>query len=232
MREPRIKRLSVLLHAAPFQTQHAQFEDADVAALSGAVASLLEQRRPESIRLAIFNLDQGAVYYRSDDFRSTDLDRARAVLVKARFAVVDSKAQQSAGGPVHMASDLLGRELANFQSADAIVFLGPYAPLAPGRFNAFPTATAADARRLYYLQFRNPPHAPRLQVEGDVASPFGRPAMRLPRDPVMYPDLGPPRLPDAITLLMKAAKGDTAIVYSPHDLASAMQRILTRAGGI
>lgn len=228
-RGPRLKRLTILLHAAPFHRQSAQFEDSDLAALSGSAASLIEQLRPAVTRLAAFSLDQSAVLFQNDDFKIADVGRAITALQNARLGVIDFKAQQRDGGPVNMAAELFRREFGAPQPPDAVVLLGPYFPLAAGSGNTVPKSIDPGATRFFYLQYREAPSAMRIRSSPGATPLISTVGRRIDaRDPIRYPQLSPASLPDPLAVLAKSAKGEVIDIYRGHDLASAIQKIAAR----
>ncbi len=225
-RGPRLKRLTILLHAAPFHRESSQFEDSDLAALSGSAVSLIEQLRPDATRLAVFSLERSAVLFQSENFKAPDLARAVAALQNARLGVIDFKAQQTVGGPVNMAAELLRRESAAPSAPDAVVLLGPYYPLAAGAGNSIPKALDPGATRFFYLQYREMPGPARIRNSPETTPLISTVGRRIePRDPIRYPQLSPASLPDPLAVLTKSAKGEVIDIYRGRDLASAIQKI-------
>jgi hypothetical protein len=57
----RIDHLSIMIHAAPISPRLSALQDDDVLRLVGSLSSLLQQLPVVTIRLTVFNLDQGVV---------------------------------------------------------------------------------------------------------------------------------------------------------------------------
>jgi hypothetical protein len=110
--EPKLNRLTVLLHAAPLALGRVELQTGDLLTLVGALEALVENVPARSTRLVIFSLDQRAVVYQKDDFTADDLDQVSRTLSETKFGVVDYRTLQKATGPLAMAEELLRAELA------------------------------------------------------------------------------------------------------------------------
>jgi hypothetical protein len=150
---PKMGRLTVLLHAASLVPSRVQLQPDDVLALSGSLGSLLEQLPARSVRVVIFSLGQGAVLFRKDDFNASDLDQAATTIGETQLATIDYKTLQKSASPPSVAAGLLRAELVKPDQPEAVIFLGPYAPMPLGSSAAALKTAPMGTAKLFYLQY-------------------------------------------------------------------------------
>ncbi len=228
-REPKLARLTVLQHAASLVPGRAQLQPDDVLALTGSLGSLLDQLPARSVRVVIFSLDQGAVLFQKDDFSSDDLDRAAKTIGELKLALVDYKTLQHSTGPPNVAAGLLRAESTAPHAPDAIVFLGPYAPMPSGASATVLKPAPFDTPKLFYIQYRpfkpmpDGPYTWQPNLARGIPGPCTTrtPECEPPPDPRFPSTPGP----DPISLVTKAAKGEIIEVTRPQDFAVAIRHI-------
>jgi hypothetical protein len=147
---PVLRRLTVLLHAAPLFPRLTRFRAQDRLVLLGSLASLLEGLRAKSVRLVIFNLDQQRELFRRDDFTPEAFDQAVQSMDNVQLQLVNYEILQNRRGPVDLLAKLFNQEINAQDPSDAVVVLGP-----PTRYSD-KVETALDARQgspqFFYLQ--------------------------------------------------------------------------------
>lgn len=151
-RVPRVRRLTVLLHASPLYTRMIKLRGYDRFLLLGSLASLLERLPARSVRVVVFNLDQQRELFRRDDFRAEDFSEVSRALDSLELGLIDYSVLRNPLGRADLLAELMNQEVK--ESTDAVVFLGP-----PSRyFDKFPE-TAVDAggeaaSRFFYFRYR------------------------------------------------------------------------------
>ena len=151
---PRLRRLTVYLHAAPLFPRMTRFRTQDRLTLLGSLASLLESVPARTVRLVIFNLDQQKELFRRDVFRPEDFDQASQSLSGLQLQLVDYSVLKDARGHIHLLAELMNEQLAAPDPSDAVIFLGPAARY----FDKLPQASleepSAAPPRFFYLQYK------------------------------------------------------------------------------
>jgi hypothetical protein len=226
---PGVGRFTIFLHAAPNVPGRAKLQPGDISTLLNSTGALLEQLPARTVRLVIFSLDEGAVLYRQDGFSADDLASAEKILTELQLAVVDYHTLQNSVPPAETAAKILREEMA---APDAVVVLSPYAPLRAAGNAAAPPTDALESPKLFHVELRSLPGAFRggRISAGPPSGASGIPTRRRSNPPPTLASM-PPALfvrPDAIAVAVKAAKGETIPVTSPHEFAAALGRILAR----
>jgi len=122
---PVMKRLTVLLHAAPLYPRLTRFRVQDRLILLGSLASLLESVPARSVRLVIFNLDQQKELFRQDAFTPDAFDQASQSLSSLQLQLVDYKVLTNQRGHINLLTDLINEEFHTSDPSDAVIFIGP-----------------------------------------------------------------------------------------------------------
>ncbi len=151
---PTLKRITVLMHAAPLFPRTTRFRAQDRLVLLGSLASLLESLPARSVRLVIFNLDQQRVLYQEDSFTPEAFPRAAQSMNGLQLQLVDYGVLKNQRGHIDMLADLINQELIPAEPSSAVVFLGP----ATRYLDKFPQARLQDssgaAPRFFYFQYK------------------------------------------------------------------------------
>jgi hypothetical protein len=146
-----IRRLTVLLHAAPLVTRSIRFRAQDRGLLLSSLASLLETLPARSVRLVVFNLDQQKELFRQEALTPEAFDQAADSMNNLQLQLVDYRVLQNRGGHVSLLTDLVNQELQAQEPSDAVIFLGPTARY----FDKVPEFDlSATAPRFFYLQYK------------------------------------------------------------------------------
>ena len=149
-----LRRLTVLLHAAPLSPRATRFHVQDRLTLLGSLASLLESLPAQSVRLVIFNVDQQKELFRDDKFTPEEFSRASQSMNGLELQLVDYDILKNRRGHVDLLAHLVNHELKAREPSDAVIFLGP----ATRYFDRVPTASleeqAAGGPRFFYFQYK------------------------------------------------------------------------------
>jgi len=149
-----IRRLTVLLHAAPIMPRRTRLTAADRALLLGSLVSLLETIPAGSIRLVVFNLDQQKELFRQDVLAPEAFDEVADSLGKLQLQIVDYHVLQNRLGHLSLLTGLVNQELQEKDASEAVIFLGPatrYSDKVPD----IPIDEHSRAvPRVFYLQFK------------------------------------------------------------------------------
>jgi len=224
---PKIERLTVMLHAAPFAPRAAKVQDQDIRELVNSLSSVLDQLPARSVRLVVFTIDRQKVLLRKDGFQSNDLGDVRAALNQLQLAVVDYRTLQDHANPIDFLTGLVRTELRDPQPSDGVILLGPRASLLEDVPAKSLDAYAADVP-LFYLQYRPRQVVFRRQgADPGEGAPRRRGVLGPPPGPVWNPS-NPSGAADAIEQLVKRLKGETIAIQTPHDLADAIRRMAPR----
>jgi hypothetical protein len=151
---PVLKRLTVLLHAAPLYPRLTRFRVQDRLILLGSLASLLESVPARSVRLVIFNLDQQKELFRQDAFTPDAFDQASQSMSSLQLQLVDYKVLTNQRGHVNLLTDLINEEFNTPDSSDAVIFVGPATRYFDKLLQNGLEEHAGAAPRFFYLQFK------------------------------------------------------------------------------
>jgi hypothetical protein len=218
-----IGRLTILLNAAPLHLRRTKFQEEDIAQITETLGAVLRQWPARAVRLIAFSLSQHAVVMDTEKFGLSGIPELADKLEHLELGAIDYRTLASAGKPMDMLADLVQKEVASPQPADAVLIVGPWTGPATEEFAQFEKRTKPSS--IFYLEFL-----------GQLAVPIRRGMMPGPaegRDP--FPigpngETGPPLainmvVADSIQKLVARLKGDTLPIRSPHDLAEAIHRI-------
>jgi len=117
-------RLTVLLDAAPINPYQSELHAWDRSFLLGSLYSLLREMPYRAVRLVAFNLEQQREIFRREGFDGAAFLNLAEALRSMETATISIQALKNRNSPVFLI-DLVSRELADSESADAVVFLGP-----------------------------------------------------------------------------------------------------------
>jgi hypothetical protein len=232
---PRIARLTVLMHAAPFSPNLSKLQPGDIQTLVDSLTSLLRELPAQSVRLIAFNLDQRAITLHKDGFEASQMGDLKAALQQIDLAKVDYRILQQNPEPLNLLLRLVQEELRNQKPPDALIVLGPrfrmQKDLAANALAKIPAAVPP----IVFLQCRtSQPEtgANRTlrrsqgplpgQLQGDRRIDYGTAADGLPLEGPRL-ELGEP--PDSMERLIKRLKGEIILIRTPHDLADALRHI-------
>src|SRR5215831_19236067 len=220
----RIGRLTILVQAAPMAPGRAELDDSDVTRLSDALGSLVEQMPAQSMRVALFNLEQRLVLWKKDGFAAADLEDVVAEMRKLQLGTVDYKAMQGREYPAELMAHMLDEELHAAAAPDAVIVLGPAARVRDAIPSQWTTPPAFSAR-LFYLQYQSdrnrfmPPgvNPPEIGYGGR-----GRPTVDSGQT------MSPTPMSDTIDRFMQRWKGETIVVRTPQEFADAIRKMGSR----
>ena len=232
---PRIARLTVLMHAAPFSPNLSKLQQGDIQTLVDSLTSLLRELPAQSVRLIAFNLEQRATTFRKDGFEANQMGDLKAALQQMDLAKVDYRTLQQNPEPLDLLLRVVREELGNPKPPDALIVLGPRTRMQKDvATNALANLSAA-VPPIFFLQCRtslSEGGANRAlrrsqgplpgQREGDRLIDYGTAADGFPLEGPRL-ELGEPA--DSIERLMRRLKGETIPIRTPHDLADALHHI-------
>src|SRR5215471_7342812 len=222
----RIGRLTILVHAAPMAPGRTELDDSDVTRLSDALGSLVEQMPAQSMRVALFNLEQRLVLWKKDGFAAADLEDVVAEMRKLQLGTVDYKAMQGPEYPAELMAHMLDEELHAAATPDALIVLGPAARVRDAVPSQW-TIPAAFSARLFYLQYQSGQNRflpPGLNPSPTVYGGRGRP----PVDSDPGAVTSPTPMSDTIDRFMQRWKGETLVVRTPQEFADAIRKMGSR----
>jgi len=221
-----IGKLTILLHANSSYQNAPKLRDRQVDQLLETLQSILLHLCARSVRLVVFNLQQGKLLLENDSFTIQQMDQVKSALHKLDLSVIDYRSLQNKDRPVNLL-DLLTTEAKSANPPDGIVLIGQrwpaYTAIGPPELPPLPPT--------FYLQFQAPIFAPR----GFAG------ASNLPRRGGIHadttaaedlPDFAfPPSTPnshDGLGVFLARMKGETLLVENPHELAGALRHIAAR----
>ncbi|MBZ5608823.1 MAG: hypothetical protein LAP38_11220 [Acidobacteriia bacterium] len=151
---PTLRRLTVLMHAAPLFPRNTRFHAQDRLMLLGSLASLLESLPARSVRLVIFNLDQQRELFRQDSFTPEAFPQAGQSMNGLQLQLVDYSVLKNQRGHIDLLADLMNQELSARDPSDVVIFLGP-----PTRYLDKLPKTMLEERtgiapRFFYFQYK------------------------------------------------------------------------------
>ena len=168
-----LRRLTVLLHAAPLYSRTTTMHIQDRVRLLGSLVSLLESLPARAVRLVAFNLDQQKELFRRDDL-TPDAFGALAESVNAlELNVVSYGVLKNTRGHMSLLAEIVNQELSAADPSDAVIFLGP----ATRYLDRFSAAVLEQRRGagppFFYFQYR--PYFQRsAELPDSIASAIGR----------------------------------------------------------
>ena len=188
-------------------------------ALVGILSSLLEKLPGTNVRLVVFDFDQQRELLRQDGFTLNDMEKAAHAADDLEHWVVTVRELQEQAGSWALLSNLIKRELAEPQSPDLILFLGPRVGMNAEMPVHFLDAERKTEKRFLYLQYV-------LAAEEFSTGPppemNNRPSTRtgtIPTGIRVIPPL------DAIDVTVARLKGKTLPVHSALDFSKAIDTI-------
>ena len=127
---PRLKRLTLLLDAAPMQDRFARGLPAKLSAqdrvlLMDNILAVMREVPAESFRLICFSLDRQSILFRDDNFHLASVDRLEAALMKLDFGTVDVGLLSRPNGYLELLAQLIHDEIRADPPARAVIFAGP-----------------------------------------------------------------------------------------------------------
>lgn len=227
---PNLRRLTVLVDAAPIHASATRLHAWDRSFLTEALSSVLKRLPSNSVRVVAFNLDQQQLF-ETDEFGPQATHGFIQSLEKLELGKISYELLQQTHGACTMLLDMLKRERSAKEPADAIILLGP-----TNRLNErIPPDLIADHRcsgpPVFYLKYSpiSPtrfrlPFASGMGMRGeDISSEL---ANLEPGDNGEFPDI--------IQHAAALHDGVTINLHSPIDLADALRSIERRlhSGGL
>jgi hypothetical protein len=221
----RIGRLTVLLHAAPLTPGHSTLDSTDVERLAGSLQSLLEQMSPQSVRVVVFNLEQGREMLRKESVTSAELPEIAEALNGAQMSKVDYQTLKNPTRSVDLIRQLLQKELQATVPPDAVIVLGPAAPLPTPVPAQWPERPAGNTLLFYFQNQAAERSAFAPSMPGLIPGPDSASA-RVPATATrVQPGM---TVADTIDLLVRRWKGETLTVRTSQDFADAIRRVASR----
>jgi hypothetical protein len=201
-----LRRLTVLLHAAPLFPNSNRLRGYDRMLLLGSLASLLESLPARSVRMVVFNLDQQKELLREDNFTPEVFDSVAQSMNGMELQLVSYRVLTNQRGHLNLLADLVNQELRATDPSEAVIFLGP----ASRYFDKFPQEAIEERSTagppFFYLQYR----------------PFFRPNPR--RDATA-------EFPDSIQFALKTVRGKTISIHTPDEFAKAIKQVEAQVSG-
>jgi len=148
-----IRRLTVLLHAAPVIPRATKFRARDRTILLGSLASLLESLSARSVRLVVFNLDQQRELFREDVLTPESFDQAAESMDNLELGLVDYSVLRNQQGHVSLLADLVNKELEAGDPPDAVIFLGPPTRYSDKLATVMAAAHAGATPQVFYFKY-------------------------------------------------------------------------------
>ncbi len=221
--DPKLDRLTILVHAAAFTPGHAQLTHEEVQYLTEAVGSVLDRLPASHTRLLVFNLNQTAPLYESDGFTISALPEVSKAIENSQFAVVNYRALRP-GAPIERVTDLLRSETVRSDPPSAIIFIGPEIQLPENASETVPKSASAGAAQIFYLQF-----CQYRKREESLPDPKPFHSATRPIDGLgTFTPMPPLKRPDPIARILKALKFDVISIYRPIEFLAALRRIQSR----
>lgn len=149
-----IRRLTVLLHAAPIVSRMTRLRGTDRATLLGSLATLLESLPAQSVRLVVFNLDQQQELFRQDVLTPDAFDQVAESINGLQLQLVNYRVLRNRRGHVSLLADLVNQELNAREPSDAVIFLGPSTRYFDKLRADEVEPGAGSAPRFFYLQYK------------------------------------------------------------------------------
>jgi hypothetical protein len=232
-----VDRLTLLVHAAPFDVRRIQVGARDAVSLTSSVAALLEKIPARTVRLVVFNLDQRKELFRRDNFQRGELDRVADAIHGVQLGLVDIHTLQDKTGDLNFLARLMNGELRAQDPSDLAIFLGPRART-DGSLAEGTLAKSDDGRPPFY--FVDLMRAGRGRFGRGVFSPFPPGEGRVPAGasvrgarggPASLDEFAPvsPGVDDAISRAVSKIKGKTYRVTTPAEFAKALAKILPQS---
>jgi hypothetical protein len=159
-----IRRLTVLLHAAPIFPRSTRFRARDRGFLLTSLASLLDSLPAKSVRLVVFNLDQQRELIRQDVLTPEAFDPVAQSMNNLELGLVDYRVLQNQRGHLGLLAGLVNQELRAAEPSDAVVFIGPPARFSDKLPETMIEGHSGGAPQFFYLEYklfaRNAPDLP------------------------------------------------------------------------
>jgi hypothetical protein len=205
--------LTVLLHAGPERMN---------SVLLDALGGIVDHMHFSRLQVVAFSLDQHKELIRQNIVDAGGFRRVAEALKDFNPSTVSYSVLKNPAGHRELLWGLLAKEGMRAEPPEAVLFLGP--PTIDDAHVPVPPACADGARKTVYVYFefealRAPrgrsPDRRRFQLEDP-----------LPADPVYRRRAISiqPQLPDAISRVTRACSGKVYHIYSPGDLASALEK--------
>jgi hypothetical protein len=119
--------VTVLMNAAPINSNSVKLRAWDRSFLLDSLSSLLRQLSYSSVRVVAFNLDQQREIYRHDDFGQAQFGGLARALRNLELGTVSYKTLERKRGWADLLLGMLQEEARATPASDAVVFLGPSA---------------------------------------------------------------------------------------------------------
>jgi hypothetical protein len=191
-------RLTILLDAAPMNPRAQKLRAWDRTFLLGSLSSLLSLIPCASVRLIAFNFDQQREVFRQDPFDAAGFMKLAEAFRTLELGTISYRVLQKRHGSLEMLVDSANREMTSADPSDVVILLGPH--------------TFYDEQ------------VPRRMLKG----------RETPYPHFCYFEYFPGYLrwaelpPNTLHNLTKRLDGSVYRIYSPGDLARAVQKMLAR----
>lgn len=120
-----LRRITILLHAAPLAPNTTRLRPQDRIMLLGSLASLLESLPARRVRLVVFNLDQQKELFRQDDLMPESFPQVAQAMNDLQLQLVDYRTLENQRGHIDLVAALINQEIHSASTSDAVFFLGP-----------------------------------------------------------------------------------------------------------
>ncbi len=120
-----LRRLTILLHAAPLVPNSTRLRPQDRVLLLGSLTSLLESLPAQSVRVVVFNLDQQKELFRQDELIPEAFPQMAQAMNDVQLQLIDYRVLEKSRGHVEFMTALLNQEIQAQEPSDAVIFLGP-----------------------------------------------------------------------------------------------------------
>jgi hypothetical protein len=149
-----LRRITILLHAAPLVPNSTRLRPEDRILLLGSLTSLLESLPAQSVRVVVFNLDQQKELFRQDKLIPEAFPQMAQAMNEVQLQLVDYRVLEKARGHLDFVAALLNQEIQAQEPSDAVIFLGP-----PTRYFDNIPSTALDESssrmpQFFYFQYK------------------------------------------------------------------------------
>lgn len=121
--------LKILINFAPQKALASSLRPVDTAALVSLLRTLARDPRVGRFSLVAFNLHEQRVLFRQDSADRIDFPGLGKSLESLNLGTVDLKRLSNKNGGAEFLTELMAKEFANTERADAVVFAGPKAML-------------------------------------------------------------------------------------------------------
>ncbi len=147
----KIDRLTILLHAASARQLQTVLSKFDKAMLLDGVVALIKELPARSVRLVVFNLEEGKELLRQDQFTLESLPQVVQILDSVQSAVVSYRTLQNPHGTEDFIESLFKQEMQAAEPSEAVILLGPKSIFKDKPSPQFHSASSTRQRFFYLM---------------------------------------------------------------------------------